>query len=113
MDSPFIEQAIPMVAVDEHSGSNSFNTQNTYSPTKLPSSSEPYKDPSQSSQSQDSTEPASPIFSTESYSTGAMASELDPRSILAPKVSGAGAPRSRALPQMESQLISWSSTQKE
>jgi len=37
MDTPFVEQAIPMVSVDEKTGSNHLYIQNTYSHHRLSS----------------------------------------------------------------------------
>ena len=44
MDSPFVEKAIPMVSVDQSSGSKYPYMQNTYSPRKPPTSLEPSTD---------------------------------------------------------------------
>lgn len=90
MESPFAEKAIPMVSVDENTGSTHVSIQNMSSPTKLSTSSEPSKDLSQLYLQQDSTEQASPICSIECFSIEAMDLEWVPLSILALKVCGVG-----------------------
>ena len=113
MDSPFVEKAIPMVSVDQSSGSKYPYMQNTYSPRKPPTSLEPSTDLLESYRLLDSIELANLTYSTEFSSTGATVLESAPLSIHAPKVSGVGEHPSKEHHQMVNKSTLLSSILKE